>query len=685
MMYEGNDATPRTADRERIRAWTDHLLGDPSQLPVSFQYGGRPVRGIPPEWSPTSSLRPGNPMVEDQVYESHDPRTGLELRVEITRYNDYPVVEWTAWLTNRSERPSPLIEDLVGLDATFAGRGCQVRHCNGDFNSGDGFAWETRALEEQGSLEVASTGGRPCDGAFPYFRLLYGDGGMTLAVGWPGQWRARFGLEEGAVSVVAGQERTRMRLMPGEAVRTPRLTLMGWEGDETRGINLWRRWYREHILPRPGGERLTPLLAVTGTDEGEEFTGATEANQLEYQRRYVSRGIRYDIWWIDAGWYPCADESGTRRWTITGTWRPDPERFPNGLAAVGEGATEHGAKLLLWFEPERVAPGTELYEGHANWLLHRPSTEPDGQRRTPRELSGLLDLSKAECRAWITELVSGMITSCRIGIYRQDFNFAPLEFWRADDAADRQGLKENLHVQGYLAFWDALLERHPNLLIDSCASGGRRNDLETMRRSVPLHYTDYGYGQHATKLDFHRTMYEWLPYFKESNQSWDLEEATEAGIEATHGDAFSFHCALAPMLQLAYDIRSPDQGLSGMVNMVSTWRTAAEIVLGGDYYPLTPPGRSDKDWVALQFDRPLGLVDQAEVCGFVQAVRLRECEQSSLQVRLKALRPESTYVLEEAETGERREMAGAALLNEGITVTLPRRSGSIWWYREQPT
>ena len=46
-----------------------------------------------------------------------------------------------------------------------------------------------------------------------------------------------------------------------------------------------------------------------------------------------------------------------------------------------------------------------------------------------------------------------------------------------------------------------------------------------MRRSVPLHYTDYGYGEHATKLDFHRTMFEWLPYFRETSQSWDLEES----------------------------------------------------------------------------------------------------------------------------------------------------------------
>ena len=57
-----------------------------------------------------------------------------------------------------------------------------------------------------------------------------------------------------------------------------------------------------------------------------------------------------------------------------------------------------------------------------------------------------------------------------------------LPFWRANDAPDRQGITEIRHVEGYLAFWDALRARHPGMLIDSCASGGRRDALETIRR-----------------------------------------------------------------------------------------------------------------------------------------------------------------------------------------------------------
>ena len=111
------------------------------------------------------------------------------------------------------------------------------------------------------------------------------------------------------------------------------------------------------------------------------------------------------------------------------------------------------------------------------------------------------------------------------------------------------------HVQGYLRFWDDLLARNPGLWIDSCASGGRRNDLETMRRSVPLHYTDYGYGDHPVKLAFHRTLYEWIPYFKECTLSWDL---SGPGRFDSQADSYSFHCGLAAMLFATVDIRRDD-------------------------------------------------------------------------------------------------------------------------------
>jgi alpha-galactosidase len=675
--------SPSAADRERFESWVGPLFAAATSLPVSFVYGGTPVRAIPAAWSPRQSFRRFGPTIVETSYEGRDPETGLGVRIEVVRYLDFPVVEWTAWLTNYSDQPTPRVHDLTAINATFPGRSGALYHSNGDFYSNDGYTWETTKLEGRGPLELSPNGGRPCDGAFPYFRLLFDDGGLSMAVGWPGQWHARFSEDGQGISVHAGQEQTDMVLLPGETVRTPSITLMGWTGDQAHSVNLWRRWYRAHVMPRPSGLPARPLLSVSGTDEGVEFTAATESNQLEYQRRFAAEGVDYDVWWIDAGWYPCTNKDGKRDWTITGTWHTDPERFPDGLAKVSEGAAAHGAEFLLWFEPERVFPGTELAVDHADWVLARPRTTADEEQRAHRTLSGLLDLSNPACRTWLTDYISGLITSYGIGVYRQDFNFPPLDYWRAHDSEDRQGATENLHVQGYLAFWDELLERHPALLIDSCASGGRRNDLETMRRSVPLHYTDWGYGQHPTKLDFHRTMFEWLPYFKETSLSWDIAEAVQEGLDAKEGDSFAYHCALAPMMSPAVDIKRSDNDFGTVRKMVGVWRSIAELLLDADYYALTPPGRTGKEWVIWQFNRPADLSGRGASDGFVQAIRLSGADEERATVKLKGLRPELVYVLEEAESGERRELPGASLANDGFVFELPRRRGSLWTYEEK--
>jgi alpha-galactosidase len=236
-------------------------------------------------------------------------------------------------------------------------------------------------------------------------------------------------------------------------------------------------------------------------------------------------------------------------------------------------------------------------------------------------------------------------------------------------------MNENQHVQGYLQYWDDLLARHPGLWIDSCASGGRRNDLETMRRSVPLHYTDYGYGIHPVKLAFHQTLYAWIPYFRATTLSWDIGKPEDVTGTGRENDSFAFHCALTGMLSPALDIRHDDYDLALAHRMVAIWRRAIELVLRGDYYPLTPFSTAADRWVAWQFDVP----ETGQ--GLVQGIRLAACPAERLRVTLHGLRPDATYALENQETGERRELSGSSLLSEGFTFEQPRRSGAIWFYR----
>ena len=124
-------------------------------------------------------------------------------------------------------------------------------------------------------------------------------------------------------------------------------------------------------------------------------------------------------------------------------------------------------KFVLWFEPERVYRGSFLWDNHPDWLL----------KWKDKDDICLLNLGNPDARRWITECISQFITEQGVDLYRQDFNVNPLKAWQNTDTDDRQGMTENLYVQGYLAYWDDLLRQHPGMLIDSCSGGGGQTIL----------------------------------------------------------------------------------------------------------------------------------------------------------------------------------------------------------------
>ena len=108
---------------------------------------------------------------------------------------------------------------------------------------------------------------------------------------------------------------------------------------------------------------------------------------------------------------------------------------------------------------------------------------------------------------------------------------------------------------------------------------------------------------------------------------------------------------------------------------LGVWRRASNLILYGDYYPHTPFHRSNREWVAWQFDCP------ETGRGFVQGIRLPASPDEAITIHPQGVRPEATYVFENAETGAIKELSGTHLMEHGFTFALAARSGAIWFYR----
>lgn len=124
----------------------------------------------------------------------------------------------------------------------------------------------------------------------------------------------------------------------------------------------------------------------------------------------------------------------------------------------------------MWFEPERVCPGTWLDTEHPDWCIG----SRDGTR--------LLNLGLPAAQDWFIEMVSGYISDVPLGYFRLDFNLDPLAYWQSLDAPDRQGIAEIRYVEGLYRVLDTLRARHPDVFFEGCASGGRRIDIESLAR-----------------------------------------------------------------------------------------------------------------------------------------------------------------------------------------------------------
>ena len=631
----------------------------PDKIPLTFYYGNEQIRGIPAAFNPKVRLLRPDASMDMYIIEGTDAK-GLTLRAEYMEYRDFPVTEWVAYFTNNGTENTPVISDIRIIDGFFTGENPVFVHGNGDNCQPSGYEMYSEALTGPVTTHPYDHSGTPCCGASPYMNLIFDSYGIKIGVGWPAQWSATAAPAEGGAALTIGQQRCAFCIRPGETMRTPRVNLLGYTGGENQGINMWRKWYIKHILPRENGEPVPPKLCLhVFAEGGPEFTGATEEQQVGGIVKYTERGLTPDIWWIDAGWYTCNLD-----WPFTGTWEHDKERFPNGLKPIGEKCEEAGAKLLLWFEPERVHEGTWLADEHPEWILYRSG-------ENPKQHTGLLNLSLREVQDWLIAHVDGLIKEYHIGIYRQDFNYDPMPNWIANEGEGRIGALENLHVQGYLRYWDSLQRLNRGLYMDSCASGGRRNDLETMRRAVTLQYTDVGLGVHPIKQKQHRYMFEWMPYFRAHNYNWcDAEGVYDRGDFPP--DRYSYHVAFAPAVTNVVNRNAPEKELALAREMTPIWRRAAKLMLSGDYYPLSECRRSPEDWYAMQFE------DENAGEGFIQAIRNSQCKEESYTMKPKADKG-TVYSFFNPETGESFRKSGEEL-SGGFTVSLSRQSGAVWFY-----
>ncbi|MHB0858237.1 MAG: glycoside hydrolase family 36 protein [Anaerolineae bacterium] len=629
-------------------------------LPLSFVYGGKPSAELLSGWTRSESSEPAEGGSLRHVTYS-DPATGLRIVAHVRTFDAFPsATDWVLEFENTGSADTPILEDILPLDLTLPldkEDRVTLHHAKGSLCDMDDFVPRTQMIRPSApkrprrTFTLAPIGGRSSNGVLPFMNLQTPEGGMVLAIGWTGQWAASFSRDaEGALQVTAGMEKTHLLLHPGEKMRTPRILVIGYQGEDPfAGNNLLRRIILAHYTPRDAqGENITTPIAHNTMSNYYVTHKVGEASELEYMQ--VAADVGAEGYWLDACWYG----AGGEWWEKVGDWRINRRDFPNGLKVLGDRAHELGLDFILWFEPERVRNDTPIANEHPEFLLHS-DTNPDNH---------LLNLGDPKARAYITDAVAAVIAESGVDVYRQDFNFEPLPYWQANDAPDRQGMTEIRHIEGMYAFWDELRTRFPGMPIDNCASGGRRIDLETTVRSYPLwrsDFSDFGGPTHGRWLqvaDQIQTsgLSRWIPFHAAAVWTYtpyDTRSAMSYGV--------------IPYTIIVRDGIDKEAARAAFDEI----RSLRPYFLG-DFYPLLPLVLASHDWTAYQFDRP----DLGE--GFAVFFRRHESPFAAMRAALMGIDEGADYEVSLSEgyaEGPRVRMAGSDLAH--LHVTIEEQPGSL--------
>jgi len=241
-------------------------------------------------------------------------------------------------------------------------------------------------------------------------------------------------------------------LAPGERFQTPEAVMSFSDGGYNGLSAHMHDFINRHIVPEHWRGRERPVLYNSWEGCGFDFT---EKRLLDLAKKAAKLGC--ELFVLDDGWFGARndDTAGLGDYAVN-------KKLPDGLSGLAEKLRKLGMCFGLWFEPEAVNPDSHLYRAHPDWALTEPGREPVYGRN---EL--LLDLTKPEVRDYIVRSVGNVLDSADITYVKWDMNRHSTAL--GDKAYD--------YILGLYDVLGRIFGERPEILLETCASGGNRFDM----------------------------------------------------------------------------------------------------------------------------------------------------------------------------------------------------------------
>ena len=420
-------------------------------------------------------------------------------------------------------------------------------------------------------------------------------------------------------------------LAPGARFETPE-AVMAYSGAGFGGLSAcFHRYVNEHLIPPDWQGRPRPI--VYNSWEGCMFD-FTESKLLRLGR--AAKQLGCELFVLDDGWFGKRNSDTTS----LGDYTVNEKKLPGGLRGLGEKLNAMGLQFGLWFEPESVSPDSELYRQHPDWALHDVLGREDLLGR--HQL--LLDLTKPEVRDYLVESVGGILDSAPISYVKWDMN-------RHSCAL---GAQQHAFILGLYDVLRRIFLPRPQILLESCSSGGNRFDCGMLWFSPQI----------------------WCSDDTDAIERLEIQEGTaliyplcamgaHVSVCPNHtvGRVTPFttrgHVALAGTFGYELDItKLPEEERKLIPEQTAMYHKYHELIRDGEYYRILSYRENHRSdcWAVASEDKNEVLVTYVQV--------LAQVNMPSRKVRLRGFDPAKKYRLE----GTDEVYSGEMLMNVGFRM-----------------
>lgn len=631
---------------------------------VNFVYQGYEIQAGKPSLAPL----PATYTEEDQEADTleitlHDEKTDTDLVLSYTIYKDYPVIARNARFLQKGPE-TIVLEKAMSACVEFLDMDFEMVQLSG--------AWgreryvKSRPLE-MGIQSVHGLNGT-CSGAEhnPFMALKRPQTGEYSGevYGFSFVYSGNFLIQTEVstfdmtrVTVGINPEGFSWVLKQGEGFQTPETVMVYSDAGMNKMSQVYHRLYRKRLMRGVWRDQARPILLNNWEATYFDFN---EEKILKIAKKAKEAGA--ELFVLDDGWFGVRNDD----YRGLGDWYANLEKLPEGIPGLSRKIEAMGLKFGLWVELEMVNKDSDLYRQHPDWLISVP-----GRFESHARHQHVLDFSRKEVVDHIYEMIAKIIEESSISYIKWDMNRYMTEPYSRAARPERQGEVMHRYMLGVYDLYTRLTTRFPEILFESCASGGARfdpgmlyfapqtwtsDDTDANERTKIQYGTSYIYpivamGSHVSAVPNHQIF-----------RSTPIETRANIAYFGTFG------------YELDLNLLS-DQEMEEVKRQVAFMKKYRNLIqIDGDFFRLLSPFEGNETaWQVVSQDK------KESIALFYQ--KMNKVNASWLRLKLKGLKEDALYQVSlEGAPSKEYKAYGDELMYAGIPVDrreLDKRGGDF--------